>query len=183
MVENPKRGRPGSKLARTETVQVRLDPFIHYAAQLAAAKERRTMSSFIEWAVKTAVYEVIVAMDDQGADLTAAALATQVWDVYEADTFVNLARQHRTLLTHDDMRKWKFITETREFWLGADGAEPEPNKPALRLAWDLITDHLREETPFDWREFASRVEKSRIKVEWSDLLLPSSTANPSLPAN
>ena len=42
--------RGGSKLNRTETVTIRLDPKLRYLTELAARKQRRTVSSFIEWA-------------------------------------------------------------------------------------------------------------------------------------
>ena len=38
----------GSKLGRTETVSIRLDPRLNYLCELAARSQRRTKSSFIE---------------------------------------------------------------------------------------------------------------------------------------
>ena len=51
MAEEKRKG-GGGKLARSETVTVRLDPKLRYLAELAARKQRRTVSSFIEWAVE-----------------------------------------------------------------------------------------------------------------------------------
>ncbi len=45
----------GGKLNKSESVQVRFDPILKMAAELAAAKERRTLSSFTEMAVEDAV--------------------------------------------------------------------------------------------------------------------------------
>jgi hypothetical protein len=42
----------GGKLSRSETVTVRLDPKLRYLAELAARLHRRTLSSYIEWAIK-----------------------------------------------------------------------------------------------------------------------------------
>ena len=42
----------GGKLARSEVVTVRLDPRLRYLANLVARKQRRTLSSFIEWAIE-----------------------------------------------------------------------------------------------------------------------------------
>ena len=47
-----KRRGGGGKLARSETVTVRLAPKLRYLAELAARKQRRTLSSFIEWAIE-----------------------------------------------------------------------------------------------------------------------------------
>jgi uncharacterized protein (DUF1778 family) len=181
MTEKPKRKTGGSNLTRSEIVQVRLDPKLRFAAEQAAAKERQTLSSFIERAVKMAVHQVIVTKDDQGTELTAAALADRVWDVDKAECFVHLARQHPTLLTQEERRKWKFIFETQEFWLARDRPNPEPNKPAIRLAWDLITQHLDEQTPFAWARFAALAAQHRIAVEWGPLPIPPDPATISHP--
>jgi len=45
----------GSKLSRSEILTVRLDPKLRFAAELAARKHRRTLSSFAEWAIEEAV--------------------------------------------------------------------------------------------------------------------------------
>jgi hypothetical protein len=42
----------GGKLNRSKVVSVRLDPKLHYLTEIAAAVQRRTMSSYIEWAVQ-----------------------------------------------------------------------------------------------------------------------------------
>ena len=52
MTEQEMRRGGGGKLARTETVTVRLDPKLRYLAELAARVHRRTLSSYIEWAIK-----------------------------------------------------------------------------------------------------------------------------------
>lgn len=44
-----------SKLNRSETVTVRFDPRLNYLCDLAARAQRRTKSSFIEWAVAQAI--------------------------------------------------------------------------------------------------------------------------------
>jgi hypothetical protein len=45
----------GSKLFRTELVSVRIDPKLRFAVELAARKQRRTASSFVEWAIEEAI--------------------------------------------------------------------------------------------------------------------------------
>lgn len=52
------------RMAKTQTVPVRLDPVLKWAAELAAGKERRSLNSFIEWAVEQAVKRVVVAGDE-----------------------------------------------------------------------------------------------------------------------
>jgi hypothetical protein len=115
---NAKRKSGGSKLARTEIVQVRLDPKLRLAAEFAAAKERRTLSSFVEWAVEQAVKEVQVTQrwqDGEGRPINADEAAERVWDVDEADRFVKLAQIFPELLTVEEQRLWKLIRETPYF--------------------------------------------------------------------
>lgn len=192
MTETTRRGR-GGKLARSEVVQVRLDPKLRFAAELAAAKERRTLSSFVEWAVERAVEEIVVVTNPWGGNpqtaewaaivgaaaprssdpQTAKQVADRVWDVDEADRFVNLTTHYPELLTHDEQRRWKFIKETRAFWRRAeDTGFLWPNLPAIRAAWSLIDEHLNEREPFDWNGFTNNVEERGIAVEYEEPKLP-----------
>jgi len=43
------------KLGRSEVVTIRLDPRLKFGAKMAAAKCRRTLSSFAEWAIAEAL--------------------------------------------------------------------------------------------------------------------------------
>lgn len=96
----------GGKLARSETVTVRLDPKLRYLAELAARKQRRTLSSFIEWAVEHALGEVHV------GSRTIAQEASELWDVEEADRFVQLALHHPELLTFEEQQIWKALNSS-----------------------------------------------------------------------
>jgi len=112
-----KRPGGGGKLARSENVQVRLDPKLKFAAELASRKHRRTLSSFIEWAVEEAVKRV------QLDDRTAYDVLGHIWDVYEADRFIKLAHQFPLLLTHDEELLWKLIRELQFAWYTKEGLD------------------------------------------------------------
>ena len=56
MVASKKGG--GGNLARSQVVTVRFDPKLKFAAEMAARQQRRTISSFIEWAVDEALTNV-----------------------------------------------------------------------------------------------------------------------------
>ena len=104
----------GGKLSRSETVTVRLDPKLRFAAELAARKHRRTLSSFIEWAVEESVQNVCL----DGLKATAYDAIDLVWDVDESDRFVKLALYYPNLLTHDEEVLWKLICENGYLWKG-----------------------------------------------------------------
>jgi hypothetical protein len=105
----------GSKLSRSEVVTVRFDPKLKFAAELAARKQRRTVSSFIEWAVEQAIENVIVTHTSNN-DITISDLLRGVWDVEEADRFINMVFLCPDLLTYEEEQILKIILETKIFW-------------------------------------------------------------------
>lgn len=118
-LESPKAatGRGGGKLSRSETVTVRLDPKLRYLAELAARKQRRTLSSFIEWAIEDTLRRFPIDEGPSG-DTTVMAVAEQLWDVDEADRFAKLAIRYPELLSHEEQILWKLIKENGYFWAG-----------------------------------------------------------------
>lgn len=108
--QTTKRRGGGGKLARSEQVSIRLDPKLRFAAELAASKERRTMSSFIEWAVERAVKEIPL-VNREGEWLTADVVTHNVWDVDESYRFTLLGMHYPELLTYEEQKLWKFICE------------------------------------------------------------------------
>jgi hypothetical protein len=112
---NPKPRPAASRLSRSETVTVRLDPRLRYLADLAARQQRRTLSSFIEWAVEESLGHVTLRTSG-GQAVSLASAAPDLWDVDEADRFVRLALRHPELLTHEEQIRWKLITENGAVW-------------------------------------------------------------------
>ena len=111
----------GGKLSRSETVTVRLDPKLRYLAELAARKQRRTVSSFIEWAVEDSLSRIYLyeSNDFNGQyNRSIADESSILWDVDEADRFVNLAIKYPELLSHDEQKLWKLIRENGWLWKG-----------------------------------------------------------------
>jgi hypothetical protein len=128
----------GGKLSRSEVVTVRLDPKLRFAAELAARKQRRTLSSFVEWAIEEAINRVGVTSNENMNHVMA-----KVWDVEEADRFVKLALNFPELLTYDEERLWKIILEYSAFWykdLEGDRVliEESVNYDVIRLNWETL---------------------------------------------
>lgn len=130
MAEEKRKG-GGGKLARSETVTVRLDPKLRYLAELAARKQRRTVSSFIEWAVQESLS--LVNLRDESGDspddfqraITVGAMADGLWDIDEADRFAKVALQFPELLDHEEQILWKLVRENGLFWKGRYDAQDE----------------------------------------------------------
>jgi hypothetical protein len=110
----------GGKLARSETVTVRLDPKLRYLAELAALKQRRTVSSFIEWAIEDTLNRECIQESAYGNSrgTTFSDVASKLWDVDDADRFAKLALNYPDLLTHEEQKRWKLIRENGFLWRG-----------------------------------------------------------------
>ncbi|VTU37141.1 hypothetical protein [Variovorax sp. PBL-E5] len=115
MVE--KRKGAGGKLSRSETVTVRLDPKLRYLAELAARKQRRTLSSFIEWAIEDTLNRFPIREWDEGVT-TVMSQSENLWDVDDSDRFAKLALAYPELLTHDEQLIWKLVKECGYLWRG-----------------------------------------------------------------
>lgn len=110
----------GAKTTRSETVTVRLDPELRYLAEIAARTQRRTLSSYIEWAIQQSLRGIYLSTDAPN-DLegwTIAAKAKALWDVDEPDRFVRLALIAPDLLNYDEQKLWKLIRENGWLWYG-----------------------------------------------------------------
>jgi len=146
MATADKRKTGGGKLTRSETVTVRLDPKLRYLAELAARKQRRTLSSYIEWALEESLNRVIIDEDKTfggEANKTVADVATKLWDVDEPDRFAKLAIQYPDMLTHEEQTLWKLIRENGMLWRGR--FDKTSGDWTWRIAEDsLIFESLRE---------------------------------------
>lgn len=141
--------RGGGKLNRSETVTVRLDPKLNYLCELAARAQRRTKSSFIEWAVADSLRSVIlpevIEYGDSFGDTRDVSLqekASQLWHVDEADRVAALALTAPALMTHDEQLVWRLVRENGLLWRGHYNSSDE-------WCWDvkeggLMMDRLRE---------------------------------------
>jgi len=89
----------GSKLNKSETVQVRFDPVLKMAAELAAGKERRSLSSLIEWAVEMAAKQVVIKENHEGNQVTAWQVAQECWQSDPIQRIRALANHYPDLLT------------------------------------------------------------------------------------
>lgn len=130
-------------MPRSETVTVRLDQRLRYLAELAARKQRRTLSSFIEWAIEDSLSRIELVHGEEKATL--ADLAWPLWDVDEVERFTRLAIRYPELLTHSEQVLWKAIREHGGFWEGRRG-------PSGKWVWQtdensLLVEKLKEYWP------------------------------------
>jgi hypothetical protein len=158
-----KRGRPpgskggGGKLARSETITVRLDPKLRFIAELSARKHRRTLSSFIEWAVEEAVGNVVLSDANSINPVTALQAMNEVWDVDEPDRFVKMAFHYPNLLTHKEETLFKLISECGYLW-------EKKNKDGNKF-WDISPNSIIFERLREFWEVFQGVADGRLPKE------------------
>ncbi len=102
-------------MSRSETVSVRLDPKLRYLAELAARKQRRTLSSYIEWAVEESLRDVILHVGtgyNGDENLSVSDESRRLWDVDESERFIKLAIAYPDLLTHEEQERWKMVGDS-----------------------------------------------------------------------
>lgn len=111
----------GSKLGRTETVSIRLDPRLNYLCELAARSQRRTKSSFIEATlaehIQTQVINKWRGSDSNGPN-TFGECADVLWHVRESQRLVSLGIIAPELMTFEEQHIWALIEENGHFWRG-----------------------------------------------------------------
>lgn len=136
---------------RTKVVGVRLEPKLRYLAELAARKQRRSLSSFIEWAVEESLSRVLLyegSGQDEDLSRSVADEAAELWDADDAERFARLAMTHEDLLTHDEQLLWKVIKDRGLMSVGGysryGGSAPDWAKldqlvfPQLREHWEMF---------------------------------------------
>lgn len=148
MSEKETKKASGSKLSRSETVTVRLDPKLRYLAELAARKQRRTLSSFIEWAIEDCLHRVEIYHGSGYSHDNSLSVHDEIktlWDVDEADRFCKLAISYPDLLTHEEQRLWKLIKELDKAIIGEKDEQTwglflddKPIYPAIRALWSSL---------------------------------------------
>lgn len=106
----------GSRLNKSESVQVRFDPILKMAAEIAAGRERRSLGSFVEWCVEQGVRQVVVSRDGVGNEVAAWAVATECWARDDFSRLMNVAGRYPDLLTIGERKIIDAINFARPFF-------------------------------------------------------------------
>jgi len=129
--ESVERKGGGGTLSRTEIVTIRLDPKLRYLAELAARSHRRTLSSWIEWSIKTSIdQESLPASEANREHHSLGDAAKFLWDVDEPGRLAQLAFHYPSLLTFEEQVLWKLVKANGCFWRG------RRNRSTGEFEWD-----------------------------------------------
>jgi len=97
---------------KTEVFAMRLDPKTKYLAEISARKHRRSLASFVEWAIGEAFLNVLLDDPDiHGNGPTVANCATDLWALDEADRLKILVTKFPDLLSYNEQLIWRVICE------------------------------------------------------------------------
>ena len=134
----------GAKLSRSETLSIRLDPRLRYLAELGARIERRSISSFLEWALQEYLKRMPVSPEKIDSS-TLMELADYLWEADESDRLVKLALVQPGLLNHEEQKIWRLIRECTALWVGHPKKVDNFNFRLLRKHWDQFIQVARGE--------------------------------------
>jgi hypothetical protein len=139
----PREGRQ----ARSEFATLRLDQRLLYSIELAARKQRRTISSYLEWAAEQSLDRIRLA-ESGGPSHSIADEMSELWAVDEVERFVKLASRHPDLLNHHEQILWRLIRESQYVWprTGDEQAFANLNIGKLRAHWDQFVAVANGET-------------------------------------
>jgi hypothetical protein len=107
-----KRKGGGSKLTRSEIIHVRLDPKLRYLSELAARKQRRTISSFIEFLAGD--YLKYTFLDTKEDTPSLEKEAEKLWSLDPVIRMRKLAEHYPHLLTYNEELELRRLDEEAE---------------------------------------------------------------------
>ena len=102
----------------SQVLTIRIDSKLRYAAELAARRQRRTLSSFIQSALEQATRDVTldslrIDMENMGKTPSAYEFAERSWDVNGLSRLFHLAAAYPHLLDHKEEILWSYYREFR----------------------------------------------------------------------
>ena len=148
MAKQPSTRGAGSRLGRTESVSIRLDPRLNYLCELAARSQRRTKSSFIEATIAEKIDAFpINNWRDHDHPESIGGRADYLWHVRESQRLISLGFVAPHLMTFEEQSIWSFVSENGYFWLGQ---------------W-------RDDT-WTWKVQESSIQRERVDEKWELLV-------------
>lgn len=181
----------GPKSRRSETVTIRLEPRLKYLADIAAQKQRRSLSSFIEWAVEDSLSRV--GLSDGGITIQdiESDYEKRLWDVDDSERFMRKAIHCPELLNNDDQKVWKMIEDS----LLLIPAQSRKHTGERQWDWAALQDQvfptIREKWPSLMMAYVGALSERRMWVErtrsdvvngrvYSSIKIPSKESEPSI---
>ena len=140
---------------------------------IAARRQRRPLSSYIEWAIEESLAHVQPGYDPSAEfdPPTFKDVANDLWDVDEPDRFIRLAIRYPFLLDHEEQRLWKLICESGCVWKGNHKGENGEWQWTVKEG-SMIWDRLRQHWDTFYRVANGELENSDLP-SWQKFKVPS----------
>ena len=146
----------GIKLSKCAPISVRLDPKTKHAADLAARYQRRTLSSYIEWAIEYSLSNSKLE-DMSGSPVKLWDIAQKTFDVEDSEKSIKMALYAPNLLSYDEMLIWKIIENHEYFWSNHDAYR---NRITGYTGKDLNLDRIRDQ----WKNILNLADGDQDKI-------------------
>ena len=147
-IKTPLKKKGGSKLNRTELVQVRIDARLRFLAEIASKAQIRTLSSFIESSMEKQLHEVSITHlisntdffeKNEAGQITVTEFGKKTWDTDNLIRFIRLAQNAPIFLTADEQEIWDAICNQPCFWIHSPTSnERVPFIKLIRSMWDEL---------------------------------------------
>ncbi len=115
------RNKPGIQ-GKGESLTVRIEPRLRWGLELLARKQRRTMSSVVEWAILRAIKSEDEGLDysytDREGDNVKRNLLDVTWTIEESERIANLAFNAPHLMTYEEEVLWQATKDAGLVWKG-----------------------------------------------------------------
>ena len=138
---------PEGQPVKSEVVSIRLSPRLKYLADLAARADERTVSNYVEWAVKESLKTRAIVIQGHPVQIEEADRQFRLWDVDPAERLAKLALLSPEILSPDEQIVWRLIRDTR--WLWSEQRDPEQ--------------------PWNWLDGAGALNIRAASMNWSRL--------------
>lgn len=138
---------------------IRLDPRLNYLCDIGSRAQRRSKSSFVEWAIEQALQMVSVPGTkgwDDTEEKTVHELAGDLWDVDEPDRLAALAFFAPSLMTHEDQVIWKVARDYAHIW---KGRWVDHNWDETKEEWEWTPDSYQKLVMKRFREAFDDIKK------------------------
>lgn len=126
---------------------MRFDPRVKYLAELAARRERRSLTNFVEWAIDQALQKVVLIKGTgDHFDISPANAADLLWDIDEVERLSKLHGHCPDLLSYDEQR----LMDVVEHFSVSDGNESFRtgriiNWPLVKRCWVELKSFVLDE--------------------------------------
>lgn len=119
---------------KTGLFAMRFDPRVKYLAELAARRERRSLTNFVEWAIDKELSRVVLRQAiGRDPEVVAADSTDLLWDLDEVERLRKLQSNCPDLLNYEEQRILALISE-----FGTGGGSSIRFKVDNKIDWSLV---------------------------------------------